>query len=62
MAWGVHEHLTAMMVGGFSSLTVQALNPQCPGCVLQQQGVADTARKRASAALKTGSPQQHEFT
>lgn len=27
MAWGVHEHFTAMMVGGFSSLMVQALNP-----------------------------------
>lgn len=33
MAWRVHEHFTAMMVGGLSSLMVQALHPRALAAV-----------------------------
>ena len=33
MAWRVHEHFTAMMVGGLSSLIVQALHPRALAAV-----------------------------
>lgn len=33
MVWRVHEHFTAMMVGGLSSLMVQALHPRALAAV-----------------------------
>ena len=33
MAWRVHQHFTAMMVGGLSSLMVQALHPRALAAV-----------------------------
>lgn len=46
MAWRVHEHFTAMMVGGLSSLMVQALHPRALAAVWDHSDFRNNLKAR----------------
>ncbi|CAN1505593.1 Domain of unknown function DUF2236 [Burkholderiaceae bacterium] len=48
MVWRVHEHFTAMMVGGLSSLIVQALHPRALAAVWDHSQFRDKLKDRLS--------------
>ena len=48
MVWQVHAHFTALMVGGLSSLIVQALHPRALAAVWDHSQVRDKLKDRLS--------------
>ena len=48
MVWRVHAHFTAMMVGGLSSLIVQALHPRALAAVWDHSQFRDKLKDRLS--------------
>ena len=51
MVWRVHAHFTAMMVGGLSSLIVQALHPRALAAVWDHSQIRDKLKVDTLAGL-----------